>query len=243
MLTLGFALFDTTNLVRAIETGDLNGRLDLSTNEAGLSMVVQGGFGAAVLGIVVITSEYSAQAREIGGGMQLFSSLAAVSQRWMIFTSKALVLGVTVSLLAAITVPLVLISSQVMLGEHGEVSVSAVTDLGWRFWGAVGNWTFTALLAMSLATFFQNALVPILLVGVSVGAVSFGGVATLTFDGAWLLPDVASVLMFADYSFLYPGAEPTISPGEAAWVMVGWVFLLLLAALLRFTRNPMPRDR
>lgn len=240
--TVGVAVFDAYQLRIALETGDPAGRIDMSTTEAGLPMMFEGALGVSILGIVAMTNEYTRNLQKAGGGRQIASTLVAIPGRGTVFVAKSFAVAVVASTLAFITVPLALFSSQLMLGPAGELHLSVLSSMGWRYAGAVGYWTLIALFTLGIGAVTREGTVPIVVLVVGASAVSAGAVASNLSGELWFTPDVAGLLMFLGDSVL---SDYTVSRGDrvlAVGAMLLWASVSLLPGYFVFSRRALPHD-
>ena len=189
----------------------------------GFQTIHFGQIGMVVLGVLAVSGEYS--------GAQIRTSLLAVPGRGRFLASKALVVALMALVTAAVTVPVVMVATQVGLGDYGLPLADVLeADVLERMAGAALYWVLIALLAAGLTVIVRNAVVPIAVLGAMVMALSMF-LATFTELAEWL-PDRAGSLM---YMPLENPLDLTAVQGGA--VMAAWVAAVWLVAVVLFRRR------
>jgi ABC-type transport system involved in multi-copper enzyme maturation permease subunit len=231
--TLGFAALAANSLRTALDTGNTGSLIDTTTIDAGLDLVPLGTIGAIVLGVVIVSSEYTSNSNDAGGGRQILTSLTGTPRRGVLLTAKALVLTVTTGLLAAVTIPATILLSQALLGEHGHRLDEIVDEVGWRAVGAVAYWVLTALIAFAITVFTRSGIIPLSILIANSSLVSGTLLLTRVTPLAKYLPDVAGAQMITND---YP-AENMLDPLAGGLVMAAWTVGLLAVAAAVFARR------
>jgi hypothetical protein len=195
-----------------------------STLDAGFDVIGPGVVGVAILGAVIISSEYTPNRKDAGAGRQILVSLTSVPRRGALLAAKALVVALLTALLATVAVLAGLAVTHAVLGEH---SLATVLDRsGGRIAGAVAYWVCTALIALAVTTVLRSGVIPLVVLILNSSVVSVSYLLTKVTSLAKYLPDVAGVQSFtADYP-----AEDMLSPATGVLVMAAWTALLLAAA-------------
>ncbi|WP_306214377.1 hypothetical protein [Actinoplanes sp. RD1] len=194
---------------------------DLGLQHLGLALI-----GAAVLGVVAISSEYT-RARDDTGSRQVSATLLATPRRVRLLVTKTAVLVLVVTAQAALATALTLAVTAVV---HGD----AVPAPGWgRIAGAVLFWVLTALLAYALTIVTRSGIVPLLLFLVNSSLVSVSYLLTKLTPAAAYLPDIVGAHMFLR------GMDSPVHPPPilAGLIMTAWVAVLLTAAGTAFARR------
>jgi hypothetical protein len=228
--TCGLAALSANSLRKKLDTGVL---VETSTTDAGLAFIPFGVIGAIVLGVVIISSEYTSNNAQIGGGRQILTSLASVPRRGLLLTAKAIVLALVTGILAAVTIPCTIVLSQALLGKHGHSLNEVAEAIGWRIAGAIVFWIFTALIAFAITVVTRSGVVPLIVLIANSALVSVTFLLTKITRLARYLPDVAGAQMFA---MDYP-AEDMLGPLSGGVVMGAWTVGLLLIAGTMFARR------
>lgn len=224
--TLAVVVLNANAMRSAMDRGDTTRFRGIPLSEFGLDATIVGVIGAVVLGVVVVSSEYTATRDDAGGSRQIVVSLTAVPRRGVLLTAKVLVLTTVVALLGSLAVPGALLLSQLLLGRHGRPAAEVFAALGWRPVGAVLFWVLTALLAAAITVFTRSGIVPMALLITNCSVVSFSFLLTKVTDLAMYLPDVAGAQMFTTS---YPAAS-VLPPVTGGAVMAAWAIGLLLLA-------------
>ncbi|MEU4555377.1 hypothetical protein EV382_2636 [Micromonospora violae] len=207
---------------RAIAAGTLTDISDLGLRDLGIGLI-----GPMVLGVVVVSSEYTSTGPDSPGARQLTATLAAVPNRMRLLAAKTTALVLVVAAQAAVTATATLTLTQVLHGDH--VPVPAPT----RIAAAILYWTLTALLAYAITLITRNGVVPLTLLIINSSVVSVSYLLTKVTDLASYLPDIVGARMFirgVDFPV-------EIAPVTAGLVMTAWVVALLAVGAVLFQRR------
>ncbi|SEG72606.1 hypothetical protein SAMN05444920_10413 [Nonomuraea solani] len=229
-MTLTFTAMAASSRRAKLDAGMVD---DGSTLDLGLEMSGPGVVGVIVLGIVLISSEYTATGKDAGGGRQILVSLTSTPGRGRLLAAKAVVVALVSGVAAVLTIGGALVISQALLGRHGHPMGALLEALGWRPLGAVAYWVLMALIAFAVAVMTRSGLVPMVAFIVNTTFVSVTFLLTRVTSLANYLPDVAGAQMFATG---YP-AENTLEPLAGALVMTAWTAVLLGVAAVLFARR------
>lgn len=231
--TLGLAALSALSMRAALDRGDTARFTDHTTIDAGLDLLPVGAVGAIVLGVVVISSEYTSHRHDAGGGRQISTTLTSTPRRSALLAAKVTVVAVTTGALAAFTVPAAILVSQTLLGEHGHPLGDLVERNGWRVAGSVVYLVLTALLACAVTTLTRSGIIPLALLVANTSLVSVSLLLTRVTALARYLPDVAGAQMV---SANYP-AEDMLGPLAGGLVMAAWTVVMLVVAAVVFARR------
>lgn len=231
--TLGFAALTAISMRAALDRGDTARFTDHTTTEAGLDLLPVGAVGAIVLGVVIISSEYTSNRDDAGGGRQISTTLTSTPRRPALLAAKVTVVTVTTGALAAFTVPGAIMVSQTLLGDHGHPPGDLVDRIGWRVVGSVVYLVLTALLACAATVLTRSGIIPLTLLIANTSLVSVSLLLTRVTGLARYLPDVAGAQMV---STRYP-AEDMLGPIAGGLVMAAWTVVMLVVAAVVFTRR------
>lgn len=207
---------------RAIAAGTLTDTSDLGLRDLGIGLI-----GPMVLGVIVVSSEYTSTGQDAPGARQLTATLAAVPDRLRLLVAKTTALVLVVAAQAAVTAAATLTLTQVLHGEHAPAPAPA------RVAAAILYWTLTALLACAIALITRNGIVPLTLLIINSSVVSVSYLLTKVTDLASYLPDIVGAQMFirsADFPV-------EIAPVTAGLVMTAWVVALLAVGAVLFQRR------
>jgi ABC-2 type transport system permease protein len=207
---------------RAIAAGTLTETSDLGLNDLGIGLI-----GPMILGVVVVSSEYTSTGEDAPGARQLTATLTAVPHRLRLLTAKTTALVLVVAVQAAITAAATLTLAQVLHGEHVPAPAPA------RVAAAILYWVLTALLAYAITLITRNGIVPLTLLIINSTVVSVSYLLTKVTDLAAFLPDIAGARMFirrADFPV-------ELAPVTAGLVMTAWVVGLLAVGAVLFHRR------
>lgn len=187
--------------------------------DTGYQDLAFGVVGAVVLGVVAISSEYTSEGAEAGGGRQITSSLTVVPARLRLLAAKAAALVLVTAALGVLTCV-------------ARFSTIGAADAG-RLGGVVVYWVLTALLAFGFTLLTRNGIVPlaVMIANSSLVSVTYLVARGAAFGG--FLPDMAGVRMFIRELDI---SRP-LAPVTGGLVMAGWAGVLLAAGAVAFTRR------
>ncbi len=207
---------------RAIADGTFPNAADLGLNDLGIGLI-----GPMILGVVVVSSEYTSTGEDAPGARQLTATLTAVPDRWRLLAAKTIALVLVVAAQAVVTAAATLTLTQVLYGA------SVPAPAPGRVAAAILYWVLTALLAYSITLITRNGIVPLTLLIINSTVVSVSYLLTKVTDLAAYLPDIAGAHMFirgADFPV-------DIAPVTAGLVMTAWVVALLAIGAVLFHRR------
>jgi ABC-2 type transport system permease protein len=200
-------------------TADLS---DLGLRDLGIGLI-----GPMILGVVVVSSEYTSTGEDAPGARQLTATLTAVPNRLRLLAAKTAALVLVVAAQAAVTAAATLSLTQALHGEHVPAPDPA------RVFAAILYWVLTALLAYAITLITRTGIVPLTLLIINSTVVSVSYLLTKATDLAAYLPDIVGAQMFirsADFPV-------KVAPATAGLVMTGWVVALLAVAAVLFHRR------
>lgn len=207
---------------RALAAGTLPDPTQLGLRELGVGLI-----GALVLGVVVVSSEYTSTGDDAPGARQLTATLTAVPHRLRLLAAKTVALVLVVAAQAAVTAAGTLALTQALHGEYVPMPAPA------RVVAVILYWVLTALLAYAITLITRNGIVPLTLLILNSTVVSVSYLLTKVTDLAAYLPDIAGAHMF-----LRTEDFPVeLAPVTAGLVMTAWVVALLAAGAVLFHRR------
>jgi len=207
---------------RAIAAGTLTDTPDLGLRDLGIGLI-----GPVILGVIVVSSEYTSTGEDAPGARQLTATLTAAPDRLRLLAAKTTALVLVVAAQAAITAAATLTLTKVLYAEHAPAPAPT------RVVAAILYWVLTALLAYAIALITRNGIVPLTLLILNSTVVSVSYLLTKVTDLAAYLPDIAGAHMFirsADFPV-------EIAPVTAGLVMTAWVVALLAVGAVLFHRR------
>ncbi|MFG1918319.1 hypothetical protein [Micromonospora sp. NPDC048898] len=215
-------LLNAPNTRRAIAAGTLTDTSDLGLRDLGVGLI-----GPMVLGVIVVSSEYTSTGRDAPGARQLTATLAAVPNRLRLLAAKTTALVLVVAAQATVTTAATLTLTRVLHGDHAPAPAPA------RVAAAILYWTLTALLAYAITLITRNGIVPLTLLIINSTVVSVSYLLTKVTDLASYLPDIVGAQMF-----IRGGDFPVeIAPVTAGLVMTAWIVGLLAVGAVLFQRR------
>ncbi|MEV6494483.1 hypothetical protein AB0M20_38555, partial [Actinoplanes sp. NPDC051633] len=180
-----------------------------------------------ILGVVVVSSEFTSTGDEGPRARQLTTTLIAAPRRMRLLTAKTAALVLVAATQAVIAVSATLALTRAL---H-DVPLPAAG----RLVAAIVYWVLIALLAYSITLIARNGIVPLAFLIVNSTFVSVSYLLTKVTDAAAYLPDIVGAQMF-----IRGGDFPVkLSPTVAGLVMSAWIagFLAVGAALFQ-RRDP-----
>jgi hypothetical protein len=230
--TTAIAALNGSSARAAFAAGRAGALAHVSTIDASLDGTLIGTIGVIVLGVVLVSSEYTTNRSEAGGGRQILTSLVSVG-RGRLMAAKLLVLTVVSALLAVITIPAAVGGYQLLLGQFGHPAHDVIAAIGRRAVGCAIYWICMALLAFAVTVFTRSGIIPMIVFLVNTSVVSFTMLLAKVFPPAKYLPDVAGTQMFtANYPIPHMP-----SPVSGGIVMAAWTIVLIGAAVFVFGRR------
>ncbi|TWD73401.1 hypothetical protein FB561_7290 [Kribbella amoyensis] len=227
---IALAVLNAFNVRDALTTG---GRVGYSTPaEAALSGVPLGAVGAMVLGIVVISSEYTANSTDAGGGRQISTTLIASPRRWSLLVAKTAVVVALVVPAAVVSLSVSLPAATIIIGDAAPPD--AELSMG-RFVGAGLYWTLAALMALAITVLARSGIVPLIVLIANGTVVSVSFLLWKVTPLARYLPDLAGTRLFAGETFT--AVDDALPPVTGGIVMAVWTAVLLLVAAVVLTRR------
>ncbi|MGW6006566.1 ABC transporter permease [Oerskovia enterophila] len=184
-----------------------------------------GTVGAVVIGVIAVSSEYTANSPDAGGGRQIGTTLVAVPRRVSVLVAKVTAVVLLVIATAVAAVPASVALAEAIIGDAATATVP-LDEAVRRCLGAALYWTLTALLALAVTVFTRSGVVPLLVLVVNSSLVSVSLLLTMLTPLAHWLPDMAGRRLFGDVDTVAGG----LAPGPGALVMTAWAVALLVVA-------------
>ncbi|SDG65674.1 hypothetical protein SAMN05216553_11087 [Lentzea fradiae] len=205
----------------------------LSAAERGLEGVMFAVVAGIVLGVVVMSSEYTANDGDVGGGRQIVATLTGVPRRGALLLAKATVLTLVTAVLSSAAIATGIVAGQAVLGPFGLAPWQAAGELGWRLPGAVFYCVCTALIALGVTTVTRNGLIPLVVLIVNSSAISVSLLLSKVTSWAKYLPDAAGIPLFAGET----AYTEQLPPLAGATVLTAWTALGLAVGAVAFIRR------
>ncbi|KFZ82113.1 ABC transporter permease [Amycolatopsis sp. MJM2582] len=213
-VAIGVLLPAALTFLNARAAARRGGNVDLGFQELAFGVV-----GAIILGVVAVSSEYTTEGENAGGGRQITTSLTVVPSRWRLLITKLAAMITVVAALATV-------SSAVTLTIVEALGVSDFVRLP----GVVLYWVLTALLASGLTLLTRNGILPLTVLILNTSVVTVTYLLTKLTPLAAFFPDLAGFRMFIERVEL----PVRLSPVTGGLVMTAWVAALLAAGFLAF---------
>jgi len=231
--SLGITVLNSVTARNAIAAGRADELLaSTSPFETAFAVAPLGTVGAVIIGVVVMSSEYTTNGPDAGGGRLLSTTLTAMPQRSAVLIAKAVTVILFVVALAVIVLPSCLALARLLIGDDGDETVSADDGIA-RWWGATLYWALTGLVALAITTLTRSGLIPLIVLIVNSSLVSVSLLLTNITPLAHWLPDMAGRRLFGGIDTVEGGLE--VVPG--ALVMGAWTAVLLVIAGAVFSRR------
>lgn len=199
--------------------GDIS---NLGMQDLGIGLI-----GPMVLGVVVISSEYTATGEHSPGVTQLHATLTAMPDRLRMLAAKVSALVLVVFVQAVVVATAVLTLTEALHGEY-----TPPLEAG-RIAAALLYWVLLALFSFAIALIARNGIVPLTLLIINSTFVSVSYLLTKVTDLAYYLPDIAGARMFLRGDAF----EMEMSPLTAGLTMTAWIVLLLAIGGYLFQRR------
>ncbi|MFC3890890.1 ABC transporter permease [Lentzea rhizosphaerae] len=222
------------NSVRTrLAAGDTSLLSHRSVAEGGFEAVMFAVIAGIVLGVVIMSSEYTANAGDVGGGRQILATLTSVPRRGSLLVAKAGALTLVTVLLSSATIFTGLVVGQALLGPFGRSPWQAAGELGWRLPGAVFYCVCMALIAFAVTTITRSGVVPLIVLIVNGSLVSVSLLLSKVTSWAKFLPDAAGIHLFARGTAFTEQLPPLVG----AAVLTAWTVLGLVVGVVVFARR------
>jgi ABC-2 type transport system permease protein len=231
--SLGITVLNAVSVRNALRAGQPDRVAYTSPVEAVFSAVPLGTVGAVILGVIVISSEYTANSSDAAGGRQITATLAATPHRLAVLTAKAAAVVSLILGTAAIIIPCCLAVAHLIIG--GPLATGALGNTAARVAGAALYWTLSGLMALALTVLTRSGILPLIVLIVNSSLVSVSVLLTYVTSLAYYLPDLAGMQLFGgDRTGLF---EDALDPLPGALVMAAWTLGLLAISSTVFTRR------
>lgn len=231
---VAIATLNALSVRNAIASGRPDAMAYTSPAEAAFSAVPLGTVGAVVLGVVAISSEYTANSDDAGDGRQFTTTLTATPRRHAVLAAKTLTLALLVLGATAAAIPASLAVSHLIIEDATPASTLTGHLVG-RALGAGLYWLLTALMALAITVLTRNGIVPLIVLIANSSLVSFSLLLSQLTPLARYLPDLAGTRLFAHESLV--AVDDTLDPRLGGLVMAAWAAGLLVIAVVVFTRR------
>ena len=231
LLSAALTAYNASSVRDALAAGRPGDTAFGSAFETAFAAVPLGTVGAAVIGVIAIGSEYTANSTDAGGGRQVSATLAAVPKRMALLAAKVVTVALVVAASAAVTLLSTVGLADVVIGAHATSSVPGDLALT-RSLGTALYWILTALIGFAITVLTRNGVVPLAILIINNSLVSFSLLLTSLTPLAHWLPDMAGRRLFGIDTI-----EGGLAAVPGAFVMAGWTVLLLVVAAIAFTRR------
>lgn len=222
------------NTMRArLAAGDTSSLSHWSVAERGFEGVMFAVIAGIVLGVVIMSSEYTANAGDVGGGRQILATLTSVPSRGTLLLAKAGALTLATVLLSSAAIVTGIVVGQAVLGPFGLSPWQAAGELGWRLPGAVFYCVCTALIALAVTTVTRSGVIPLIVLIVNSSLISVSFLLSKVTSWAKFLPDAAGLHLFARGT----AYAEHLSPVVGAAVLTAWTALGLAVGVVAFVRR------
>jgi len=233
LVALGIALFGTIAVSLLVASSSAGHVAHATPASVVFNTIPLGTVGAVILGVIVISSEYTANTPDAGGGRQISATLVAIPHRLVLLLSKVVVVIVLTVVTAASAIPASLGLAHVILGAtDGEENLR---DLIARSAGVALYWTLMSLIALAVTVFTRSGIVPLIWFIANSSLVSVSLLLSKLTSLAGYLPDLAGMRLFAAPSSL--AVHDPLEPLTGGLVMAAWAIVFLTASMLAFTRR------
>jgi ABC-2 type transport system permease protein len=231
--TLGITIINALSVRGALRAGQPDRVAYTSPAEAVFSAVPLITVGAVILGVIVISSEYTANSPDAGGSRQITATLAATPRRLVLIAAKVAALTVHILATAAITIPICLTVAHLVIGAPFAAGTLGATVA--RAAGAALYWTLTGLIALAITILTRSGIIPLIVGIVNSSLVSASVLLAHVTSLAYYLPDLAGMRLLADDPLGM--FEEALDPLTGGLVMAAWALGLLAFSAVVFIRR------
>lgn len=231
--TLGLTLLNTVGIKSDLENGRLDQLGYTSPIEAVFSSVPLGTIGAIVIGVIIVSHEYTPNSTDAGGGRQMSASLVAAPDRVRLLWAKVLVTISLVGCLALIAASTAMAAAHLVLEGSSE---GEYTSIAARTVGLTVYWILTALISLAFTALTRSAIAPLIVMITGSSVVSISVLLIPVTSLAFYLPDLAGIRMFTSES-VWEYFHQALPPIQGGLVMAAWAAGLLVIAGIAFTRR------
>lgn len=231
-VTLAITLLNAFAVRDAVQSGQPWVVGYTSPVEVAFSAAPLGTVGAVILGVVAISSEYTATSSDAGGGRPITATLTGTPQRLAVLTAKAAAVVVLVAALAAVTLPTSLWLAYLVVG--GAPAPDGLDELVARSAGAALYWVLMGLIAMAVTVLTRSGILPLVVLITNSSLVSVSLLLIPLTPLARYLPDLAGIRLFAGD---WIAVDDPLDPVTGGLVMAGWAGGLLAVSAIVFHRR------
>lgn len=225
-------LLNASTVRGAVASGRPELVADTSPFETASAAMPLGTVGAVVIGVIAISSEYTANSADAGGGRQIAATLTATPQRIGLLIAKAITVILLVAVTAAVTIPVSLTIARAVVGDVGIETV-ALDEAVTRALGGALYWTLTGLIAFAITVLVRSGIIVLIVLIANNSLVSIPLLLTNLTPLAHWLPDMAGRRLFGGDLIVDGGLDAL--PGGL--VMGAWTVGLLAIAAVALTRR------
>lgn len=180
---------------------------------------------AVVIGVVVVSSEYTPNSTDTADGRQITATLTAVPRRTAVLLAKAVSAAALTAASAVLAIGPSVLIARLVLGDLAEPELTASEALADAA-GATLYWILMGMMALAITVFTRSGIVPLVVLIVNGSLVSVSFLLTRVTDLAHWLPDMAGRRLFPAVGQADGGLDAV--PG--ALVMAAWAIGLLVLA-------------
>ncbi|TDD62165.1 ABC transporter permease [Kribbella antibiotica] len=191
----------------------------------GTDSLPMGTVGAAVIGVVAFSSEYTANSADAGGGRQITTTLTTTPSKTRVLLTKALTIVILIVLSAVVAMPVAVGIARPDVPAD-ELLTSCL--------GATLYWVLSGLLGFAITVVLRNGVIPLILLILNSSLVSVSLLLTKLTSLAYWLPDLAGRRLFGSGVRTVDSGLDAVPGGL---VMAGWAVLLCLLAGFVFARR------
>lgn len=238
--SIGITLLNALNVRAAVQSGRSGLVTSTSPVEAAFSAAPLGTAGAVILGVVVISSEYTTNSSDAGGGRQISATLTAIPGRFVVLAAKAVSVALLVAVAAAIAITASLALAHTVVGDAAAAAPDGRGDTIARAFGLALYWALTGLLALAITVLTRSGVIPLIVLIANSSLVSVSLLLTNVTPLARYLPDFAGLSLFVrDRAVVGDPLDPLglLNPFTGGLVMTAWVVGLLAISAGVFARR------
>jgi ABC-2 type transport system permease protein len=225
-------LLNSVGIRAALAAGEPERLAFTSPFEAAFAAMPISVVGAVVIGVVAMSSEYTANSTDVGGGRQISATLAATPQRIRVLVAKAVTVALCVVAVAAVTLPATVGLAGAVIGAADAETVT-LGEAVVRCLGGALYATLMGLIAFATTVVARSGIIPLIVFIVNSSLVSVSFLLTRVTPLAHWLPDVAGLRLFSSVD----AVEGALDAVPGALVMGAWTLAFLVVAAIVFSRR------
>mgnify|MGYP005984090347 CR=1 FL=1 len=191
--------------------------------------------GSVVVAVVLVSSEYTANSPDAGGGRQIPTTLIAIGSRTRLLVAKAVAMVIVVVPSAAIAIGACIGVATALLGDSAGTPVALNEGLR-RAGAVVVYWLLISFMALAVTALTRSGVIPLVFFIVNSAVLPPSFLLSRVTDLAFWLPDTSGFrLLSYGIGQSIDDAQLAMLPGTL--VMTAWTLGLLAVAGIVMNRR------